>query len=390
MSLEFLYDEVFPIAMIQSKKELTSDLTNLNKYLKTTKNDFSKYKKEEIWVAYERCGYDPSGITKYIEKGGNIEIIPFHITEEVWNQITPCRQVTFRTMISSPNNFFYRNKPPGKQALKGPWTQEEKEQFYDRLQLFKHFKKTNSQWGFFSVPLARYGYSCAAFSKEFNVREFAGRKQPEYPDMTPEEFDDYLEKQAVDYIFQCMKSVQYLTIESLSPVNVGEHQNEKTDNKKQMKKSASTPQPHPNQYTAKKNPKNDDFLKTLDTTDLNIEKNESMPTSLSFGSSSDKKKQKKNKTQKEGSVNTKMIHPPPPVDEYNLTLGAIDEVTKKPMKKPAINRDGYVLDKSTWYSIIDGEIECPYDVVPLSKNEIIMLDNDNFHLFKPYIRNVIF
>ena len=404
MSLEIAFDDVYPIAMIQAKNELLKDLEYLNSYISQDPISFGKLTKEQIWIAYERCGFDPTKILMYIEGKGNTEVIPFHITEEVWNNISPCRQVTFKTMFSNPNGFFYRNKPPGQQAFKGNWTEEEKIEFHKRFQLFEHFGFVNQKWGLFSVTLTRYGYSCAMFFKEYDPSQYSFVELPPFPDIPNESFENFLTDQAIDVIYQSIKEIETLDPTSLLPVDVrcanqdpkqkirfrekekeknkpAENKEKEVDKNTNMKKSASA------QVVFKKKNKADDFLKTLDNSELNVEKPDT--TSLSYSQSAvfDKKKKKKNKPEKPKKKN---IHPPPPQDDVNLTFGAIDAVTRLPMRKPAMSREGYVFDLTTWHEIINGHIECPFVIAPLTANDLIPLTDENFALYKPFIRNVSF
>ena len=378
-SPRFSVDKVFPIAMIQVRSELKGDVDKLNQYICENKKTFDKYSDNDIWIAYERCGFVPSSIPAYIEKGENLEIIPFHIKKDEWEAITTCRQITFKTMFSSPNAFFYRNRPPGEQALKGPWSSEEIEAFQQRLSFFKHFGLHDKLWGLFSVPLKRYGYTCSCFSKDFVAKE--KKNKVEYPDIPKEEIEEYLKKEAIDKIISAMKSCKSLDVNTLLPKESG------AQRQCQHKSSVSPPPiPTPIQpvLPAVRRPKKEtNFTKTLDYSELILTKKDFEESRKSSGMKIKINKKKTKNVLKE-------VAPHPEEDGLNLARGAMDEITKKPMRFPTINRDGYVLDYSTWDAIMTKKLDCPFMISALSRTDLIRITEENFDSLKPFMRNVYF
>ena len=71
---------------------------------------------------------------------------------EGWSQ---ARIRAFKMIERNPNSYYYRFNAPGEEQRKGPWTEEEKESFFKRLQDVG----ANGQWGLFSTAIpGRVGY----------------------------------------------------------------------------------------------------------------------------------------------------------------------------------------------------------------------------------------
>ncbi|KAG2225928.1 hypothetical protein INT45_006624 [Circinella minor] len=76
---------------------------------------------------------------------------------EGWSQ---ARIRAFKMIERNPNSYYYRFNAPGEEQSKGPWTEEEKQLFFKRLQDVG----ANGQWGLFSTAIpGRVGYQCSNF-----------------------------------------------------------------------------------------------------------------------------------------------------------------------------------------------------------------------------------
>jgi hypothetical protein len=76
------------------------------------------------------------------------------------------RRYAYEKRESKPNSYYYRFNAPGEKTKKGPFTEEEKELFLERL---KEFDLTGGrpQWGIFSMTIpGRVGYTCSNFYRK--------------------------------------------------------------------------------------------------------------------------------------------------------------------------------------------------------------------------------
>jgi hypothetical protein len=372
-SPRFTVEKVFPIAMLQIESVLKSDVDKLNDYINKKRKEFEKYSDNNIWIAYERCGFNPEGICSYIDSGANLKIIDFHVKEDEWEALTDSRKESLRSIFQNPNTFLYRSRPPGEKAPNGPWSSDEIEAFHRRLLFFRHFGVQYEYWGLFSVPLKRCGYSCASFAKSFNPDEHPITGTIEYPDIPKHEIYNYLVREAVDKIISCLKSCKSLGVNSLFPIF-------------SVKAKSSKPKQSDSTLKSKtKQKKGRSFLKSLDYSDLILTKKD-------FNEARGKRRNKKIKQAKHRNKSvSKEISPPISQPEgLNLARGAIDAITKKPMRDPYMNRDGYVFDYKTWNAILNGEVDCPYAISTLHSSDLTQVTEDNFDSFKPFMRNVYF
>lgn len=68
--------------------------------------------------------------------------------------------------------------------------------------------------------------------------------------------------------------------------------------------------------------------------------------------------------------------------------GALDPVTLKMIRTPAMDGFGNVLDFTTWMNIVHGNIENPYSKILVKESDIVIVDDDNWEDYKHLIRNI--
>ena len=78
---------------------------------------------------------------------------------------------------------------------------------------------------------------------------------------------------------------------------------------------------------------------------------------------------------------------PPPEEKYNLAEGAMDCLTGMPMRRPMMNREGYVLDASSWEKIRNRLVEPPFPCYTFEMDDLIEITDDNCFLLAPYFIN---
>ena len=73
----------------------------------------------------------------------------------------PMKMSAWDAMQMNPNAFFYRNLMPSEEPKHGPWTNDEKKLFIQKISLLP---ADFSQWGLFSIQIpGRNGYQCQTF-----------------------------------------------------------------------------------------------------------------------------------------------------------------------------------------------------------------------------------
>ncbi|KAI9323127.1 hypothetical protein BX666DRAFT_2108154 [Dichotomocladium elegans] len=76
-------------------------------------------------------------------------------TDQKYEGWSEARVRAFQMIEENPNSYYYRFNAPGEEQRKGPWTEEERRLFFDRLKQVG----PNGQWGLFSIAIpGRVGY----------------------------------------------------------------------------------------------------------------------------------------------------------------------------------------------------------------------------------------
>lgn len=77
----------------------------------------------------------------------------------------------------------------------------------------------------------------------------------------------------------------------------------------------------------------------------------------------------------------------PEDDEPCPLVGALDYVSHRPMRNPAMNQEGFVLDYQTWTQILNGQLPLPDGISIDSLSEIRVLTKANYAQYKMMITN---
>ena len=440
--LSFDYDDIYPIAMIQVPEILQQDLRRINESREILEQELPTYSARQIWIAYERCGYEVAAVPNYILNGGDIQELPFHIRAKEYNDLSPCRRDAIRSMFSNANLYFYRNRPPGEEPQFGQWSEEEQIVFHDRLMLFKHFGIAEKHWGLFAVKTKRFGYTCSSYYKQnYDPEKFKDRPLPEMPDVPKEKILEWLRQEAYDYVVNAIKKAAMKNDaviksgnpssgpgrvkQNLTPIpttatsrNSSEHEEsspqiEQQTNSKTtftlpnlpLKQESDAPSQGKEEQLSVENIKQNSVIPSkIKEKIMKSHSSSGVPSSPSSGYASDspppqmhslshsQKRIHKSTHYHKHSNAKRDIFEIDLGDNYkslNLAYGARDDITGLPMKTPMMNRDGYVLDRSTWQQILNGKISCPDDIIIPDIQDLIELTDDNFAMLKPYLLNVI-
>lgn len=327
------------------------------------------------------------------------------ISQELWNSYSTIRRESFKQILQNPNNFFYRNRPPGDPQVFGKFTREEEALFLKRVKYFREVLEINDGcWGLFAVPLSgRVGYQCSNFYRimiaehkiidksyslgsdgKYQFKRIHSRKFP------PESLK-ILEDEAFRYIAECLKKENH-TPTIVKPINVDGSEagirrrfarnssaaNEskgKGDGEAKNKKISKIPKPIEIDesivpYSAPENIDDDD----LPSVRLEVKKKPYNTDNYWIND--------------ESSGSDTEIYPE---DEQTPIHFALDPITRKPMLFPMLDGEsGIVMDKSSWVDVFNGKLKCPYIIYATDITCLIYLNIDNFNKYCSLINNIPF
>ena len=73
----------------------------------------------------------------------------------------PAKKQSWDQMYTNPNAFYFRHRPPGEEIIKGPWSEDEKKLFIEKL---RKTPKIGKDWGDFARDIpGRVGYQCRSY-----------------------------------------------------------------------------------------------------------------------------------------------------------------------------------------------------------------------------------
>lgn len=294
---------------------------------------------------------------------------PF-ITQEVWDQFSPIRRESFKLLLTNPNSFFYRNRPPGEEPKRGSFSPEEEAQFIERVRYFREDLHINDGlWGLFAVPLnGRFGYQCSNYYR-YLIAE--GKiKDPKYKVLEngklsyirgtgrnfPDDSYEILEKEAFQYIKKCLENENQQPMAML-PQNFG---------RRKFRRSRKD-------HSQIKHTKNQ-IITFDDVRDIPIKPFHHVIDVDIY----DKKCSKASKDKKKSSKITPVHYSP-------------DFFTGKPMENPYLDQyAGIVLDKETWIMCFEGKFSKSFQKLNIqakSIDDLIKINMDSYNEFRYQIIN---
>jgi hypothetical protein len=282
------------------------------------------------------------------------EQLKIYVSQEVWNMWSPIRRDSFTKIIKNPNTFFYRNRPPGDPQRTGPFSQEEEEQFINRLRYFRDVLGIeDGLWGLFAVPIkGRLGYQCSNFYRlliqqgkvhddryqlvDGKLNFIHGQRKP-----IDDSVMEMLTKEAFDFIENCLKTEEGEAPMMEKPVRIAPPVRVTQKDKVDVKKKS----------------------------DGDEEEADSSPIP--------------NRFQQMHRRRTFYIE-----DNSSPLCGAIDPVSKKPIKAPMMDEDGYVMDLSSWRQYFKDEISVPFQTRATSEANLLQITQNNYAQFRKIIVNI--
>jgi hypothetical protein len=307
-----------------------------------------------------------------------VDFVPEHIEQlippDIWDSWSDGRRQSFLQLVKSPNAFFYRNRPPGDPQKCGPFTPEEETAFIERLAYFRdQLGIVDAQWGLFAVPIrGRVGYQCGSFYRQLikaqkikdlrytivdGIPTLNGRPRP-VP--TPEVIA-ILEREALDYIKQCLAHPDGVLPQVSPAVWDRDPQRVRTSPPRSSR-------PHTPQLRA-----DDDFSIYIGR-DRKIPEREPIPPSPGRG--------------KGGRLCGDRHRSRDDEDLQCPLYGVLDPMTRDPMLRPAIDKNGFVMDLESWRKVIRMEVSPPFQSDTSREGDLIVLTAENYKDLKFYIVNM--
>jgi hypothetical protein len=93
---------------------------------------------------------------------------PASVDHDEWVRWSDIHRKSYLLMKEDPNAYLYRNLPLGVERRIGPWTDDEKQRFMDKLHEVRGDRTTvDGKWGLFSMAVpGRVGYQCSNFYRQ--------------------------------------------------------------------------------------------------------------------------------------------------------------------------------------------------------------------------------
>lgn len=301
--------------------------------------------------------------------------LKMYVSQEIWDTWSPIRRESFMQIIKNPNAFFYRNRPPGDPQKCGKFTNQEEEQFLERLKYFRdELKVDDGLWGLFSIPIrGRVGYQCSNFYRlliknkkveddRYEVQEDGKLKFLHGSRAAPsEDVIKLLEKEAFQFIKQCLQTEDGVVPTISKPIIVpSENSSSSSSNTKPYKVSRASKE----------------IIKYLGH-QRSIQEKKSIQQPISLGA---KKFSSGGTIHSYSEENSKLICP---------LYGAIDPLSNEPMDFPMMDQNGYVMDLKSWRRIFRHNEVPPCQMIAKDESDLIELNSKNFDEFRLQVLNIV-
>ncbi|KAK4512327.1 Histone deacetylase complex subunit [Mucor velutinosus] len=318
---------------------------------------------------------------------------------EGWSE---ARIRSFKMIEKNPNSYYYRFNEPGEEQKRGPWTEDEKKLFIDRLKVMG----TEGQWGLFSKGIpGRVGYQCSNYyrflieTKQLQDANYviAPNGKPLYT------FEKKLEDGTTEKRLRThnkslnqnytSESHAVLSNTALSDDKLNKSTKRKTSNCKGTAKRAR----RRHRLTMSNDSSSDSEIESYD----NDASGNFVPRNY-YRTRADKVQSEKYKQTR--CLSTKECHesndPAATQDVASanesecLLPGFIDPITLDQVEKPAISKYGHIMGYDTWLRCLSnwqGESAknvCPITKQRLTKRDLVLLTSENLHLYKDKIFNL--
>jgi hypothetical protein len=295
-----------------------------------------------------------------------------YVSREIWAGWSPIRRESFAQIVDNPNAFFYRNRPPGDPQKFGPFTPDEESQFLERVAYFRTLGIHAGLWGLFAVPIrGRLGYQCSNF---YRLLVNDGKIKDTHYDVLPHgklqfkhgtrvndaEVLEVLEKEAFDFISQCLQSENGEVPMVSRPIRV--------DGDRPVR--VRTPRP---------------LRKPADELTHFFGRSRGLPVrklpavhalEMSAGA---KGWQSGKRKERAGGADGRVRCP---------LYGAMDPVSGQPMEVPMMDESGFVMDLASWRKVFREDESPPPGTLAQGEADLVELTASNFDEFKLQITNV--
>ncbi|GAN08422.1 conserved hypothetical protein [Mucor ambiguus] len=312
---------------------------------------------------------------------------------EGWSE---ARIRSFKMIEKNPNSYYYRFNEPGEEQKRGPWTEDEKRLFIDRLKEMG----TEGHWGLFSKGIpGRVGYQCSNYYRFLiETKQLQDDNYVISPNGKPlYTFEKKLEDGTIEKRLRTHnKSLnQNYVTEShavLSSTTLTEDKlNKPTKRKISNCNNATKKARRRHRLTMTNDSSSDSEIESYD----NDASGNFVPRNY-YRTRADKVQSEKYK--KARCLPTREDHEPndPAViqgaasaDESECLLpGFIDPITLDQVEKPAISKYGHIMGYDTWIRCLSNwqggstKNVCPITKQRLTKRDLVLLTSENLHLYK--------
>lgn len=279
------------------------------------------------------------------------------VSNKKWNKLPRRYQEDCYEILTHPNTYFFRKRPSWEKLKFGSFTTQEEQLFFKRYEEFKAFGIVNAQWGFFAIPfIGRVGYQLSTFYR------------------TQVKIGKIIDKN--------------MFIDSAGKMRQISH-------KQKMEISAEASEKMMNEAA--------EFL--LNELHIDINSEESIQTSptkrknkhyCSDEESNDEEEEHEEESLEEKPKNKRINKTPVKFKESKkedngmcIVMGARDPLTGRPMRRPAMNLDGYVMDIDSWKLVLYGKREMPFDSTIPKLNDLTMITSKTYDSLKESIVNLV-
>ncbi|KAF1800853.1 Homeodomain-like DNA binding domain-containing transcription factor [Mucor lusitanicus] len=318
---------------------------------------------------------------------------------EGWSE---ARIRSFKMIEKNPNSYYYRFNEPGEEQRRGPWTEDEKKLFIDRLKVMG----TEGQWGLFSKGIpGRVGYQCSNYyrflieTKQLQDEKYviASNGKPLYT-FEKKLADGTIEKRLRTHnksLNQNYASESHAQLANATPTD--DKLKNPTKRKISNCKGTTKKVRRRHRLTMTKDSSSDSEIESYDNDASGNFVPRNYYRTRADKVQSEKYKQARCSPAKEGqeSDSPTALQDTTSSDEYECLLpGFIDPITLDQVEKPAISKYGHVMGYDTWTRCLSNwqggstKNVCPITKQRLTKRDLVLLTSENLHLYKDKISNL--
>ena len=340
-----------------------------------------------------------------------------YISPEKWKTMSKQRQNECKQIFRAPNTYFFRNRPSWETLRFGSFSKEEEKQFFDRFHAFQSMGIVNAQWGFFAIPfIGRVGYQLSTYYRtqvklgvikddSFIIDATGKMRQVKHKQKI--EMNDELNHRMYTETAELLSTYASTNTNAQTPKQQTEKVKQPKEKSSEVEITDTTPSAGEITYQQQEADDEQDpnSSNSIGSDDV---KSSTMPKKIQ-----DQSPQKPMKTRErphkriifsdsndfeEDQISFESIHKGRrrKVKDHDnsdqelhcIITGARDPLTGRPMRHPAMNNDGYVMDLDSWKLVLTGKEPMPFDTAINSLRDLTLVTSKTYEELKMYIVNV--